>query len=106
MTLAQQATTAQHQGFRDKVEMSMFGAASDILGETQGVTTDAIHNKRHDLGVKVVRNDKGIREVFIKCVASLVGDVADPDTITDGDIDTQVAAVWNDIAGVNEADAT
>lgn len=104
MTLQQQADTAIDTAFRSRVELATVGAAVDIVGEAQGGASDALHDKRHNLGVKVLRADKGIIDVFIKAVSTQVGDVADPSTITDGSIDTQVSAVWNDVAGVKDGE--
>jgi len=82
--------------------MSTYRAANSIVGEdwqTAGYS-QAKANKRHQLGVTVLGGSKGALQSFYDSVAAQIGDVADQSSLTDGQIDTSVDSVWDDIAGV------
>lgn len=102
MTLVQQDATAQDATFRGRVQQSVYRAATQIVGEDSSATgfSDSKTAKRHVLGVTVLSGQRRVLESFFRAVATQVGDVADPATIIDGDIDTMVDSVWDDIAGV------
>jgi hypothetical protein len=101
MTLIQQADTSENADFQRRCRQSVFRAATEIVGEdpaTTGFSADKT-DKRHSLGVGVLSGSQNLA-CFYRAVATQVGDVADPSTIVDGDINTAVDAVWDDIAGV------
>ena len=98
MSLIDISNTIKDGYFVNRVEASMLKAAVAIVGEDgYGVSASKTH-KRHTLGVKVLSG--GFLIAFTKSIASQVGDVADPNTISDTSIDSATSAVWNDIAGI------
>jgi hypothetical protein len=100
MTLQQQAACAVDQGFQDRCRLAVYKGATDIVGEDTSSMSAEKASKRYLLGMKVLAGGPNILTVFYRAVATQVGDVADPATIVDGDINTAVSAVWDDIAGV------
>ena len=102
MSLQQQADVSADPLFQGRVRMSTYRAANSIVGEdwqTAGYS-QAKANKRHQLGVTVLGGSKGALQSFYDSVAAQIGDVADQSSLTDGQIDTSVDSVWDDIAGV------
>ena len=106
MTLQQIGTTASDNTFKAKVKAAVYKAAIAIIGEdpaTLNSTSQA--SKRHTLGQRVLQDHNSVLENFYYAVATQVGEVADPGTIADLDIDNAVSALWDDVAGVTYAEA-
>ena len=104
MTLQQQAACTVDQGFQNRCRQAVYKAATDIVGEdTSGMSAEKAL-KRYLLAMKVLAGGPNTQTVFCRAIATQVGDVADPATIIDGDINTAVSAVWDDIAGVKSGE--
>ena len=102
MSLQQQADVAVDPLFQGRCKSSTFRAANAIVGEDWQTLnySQAKATKRHQLGVDVLGGSQGAMQSFYSSVAAQIGDVADQSTLTDGQIDTAVDSVWDDIAGV------
>lgn len=103
MSLLQISETSANFEFRNKVHAAMFVAALQIVGEASGTMSPAMLTKRHNLGCAVLNG--GYLDSFAKALAGEIGEVADPATILDADIQSTISAVWDDIAGVTGAEA-
>lgn len=82
--------------FQKKVAIAMAKTAVAIVGEASSGNGNT-DKKRHDLGVDVLRNPDNWIDQFSRAVVTNATISA---TSTDSEIENQVIAVWNDIAGV------
>lgn len=95
--------TSQHVGFIQRVRAAVFSAALAIAGENPAgppVRSQEVVDKRHAVCLRVFADDGKTLSAFYSSVAANVGDVANPDTLSDTQIENSVSAVWDDIAGV------
>jgi len=106
MTYAQQVQAGADAVTRSRIRQAVLSAALDIVGESQGASSNLVHEKRHKLGVMLLGGNDHKVDIIVDAVLTQVGDVEPPyaDTIIDSTIDTSVAAVWNDIAGVMDGE--
>lgn len=90
-------TNANDGGLQQKVRCGMVKIAMDIVGEAVGAN-GARHEKRHNLGVLVLR-DGGLEQLerFMFACCSGGGLTA---SSTDTDINNRLSAIWDDLAGV------
>lgn len=100
MTLLDIYNTSLTADFIKQVESAMYSAAIAIVGEDGYGSSAGRTAKRHSLGVKILNGDSRALPSFVKAVASNVGDVANPSSLSDATISTSVASVFDDIAGV------
>jgi hypothetical protein len=102
VTLQQIYDTSRDQPFRQRCEGAILKAAEDIVGEDYATLLFSKEkaDKRNAVGVAVLNGNVRTLDSLIKAVAADIGEVADPATLTDGQIDTSVASVWDDVAGV------
>jgi hypothetical protein len=105
MSLEQIGTTAANGPFKAKVKAAVFKAAIAIVGENPAAYTTTRAAKRHNLGQRVLQDHASVLENFYYAVATQVGEVADPSSIADLDIDNAVSALWDDVAGVTYQEA-
>lgn len=101
MTLAQIYDASVHPTFVQQVKASVWKAAESIVGEdwqTAGYS-QAKATKRHTIGVEILRGNPQTMQSFINAVAANL-EPADPAGVSDANMDTAVASVWDDIAGV------
>jgi hypothetical protein len=101
MSLQQIYDASLHPTFVQQVKAAVWKAAEAIVGEdwqTSGYS-QAKATKRHTIGVEILRGNPQTMQSFVNAVAADV-EPADPSSVADNDIDTSVAAVWDDIAGV------
>lgn len=101
MTYTQQMAIVVDTTFRARVKQAVIKAAHAIVGEDTSSYSAAKAAKRHDLGVTILRGNDVVISSFIFSIASQVGDEDDQADISDGTLDTTVASVWDDIAGVS-----
>jgi len=102
MAYSDQLTALADETLVATIKQAIKKNATAIVGEAG---TGTIIQKRHDLGVVVLRNNMQIINAMVDTtVASLDGATALPSP-TDGEIDTAIAAVWNDHAGVMDEDS-
>jgi hypothetical protein len=102
MSLDQQSAVSNDPLFQGRCQMSTYRAANAVAGEdwvTAGYS-QAKATKRHQLAVTILGGSKGAMQSFYDSVAAQIGDVADQSSLTDGQIDTSVDSVFDDIAGV------
>ena len=102
MTLQQVYDTSVDDVFRKRVKASVLQAAESIVGEDwsgQGFSKTKA-DKRHAVGVKILNGDGNLMIAFANAVAANIGEVDDPSTLTDNQIDSAVSSIWDDIAGV------
>jgi hypothetical protein len=102
MSLDQQAAVSNDPLFQGRCQMSTYRAANAVAGEDWQTAnySQAKADKRHQLAVTILGGSKGAMQSFFDSVAAQIGDVADQSTLTDGQIDTAVDSVFDDIAGV------
>lgn len=102
MSLIQIFDTSGNATFRARVNAAMTKAAEAIVGEdwvTAGFSATKA-KKRHAIGVQTLQNGGSIITAFVNAVSADIGEVADPGSILDADIENSVSALWDDIAGV------
>lgn len=95
MAYSDQLTALDNVTLVATIKQAIMKNATLIVGEDASGTVAA---KRHTLGVKVLSGAVS-QQMVPTVVASLDGAAALPDP-SDAEIDTAIAAVWNDHAGV------
>lgn len=97
MALADQATLARDETFRQRVAVAAVIAATQIAGEArQDGDYDAYYRAREGLAVDVLSNPEGFAIRFAYAVAANPVITADSN---DGDLQYTVNSVWDDVAG-------
>src|SRR5262245_5557569 len=97
-------TNANDEGLQKRVRVSMCNAALSIVGEAlSGAGLTVKHEKRHALGVAVLA-DGGLAQLERFMFAAVAGGAITPSS-TDAQIDTRIAGIWDDLAGVLVSDA-
>ncbi len=104
MTLDQINATAATASFAQKTRAAITKAALQIVGEDPAAMSAGKATKRHDLGVAVLNNPVTMIKRFLYPLAAYIGEVADPETLTDTDVENGVSAIWDDVAGVTYAE--
>ena len=104
MSYAQQIAIVADTDFRSRVKQAVIKAAHSIVGESPSASS-AKDTKRHELGLSVLRGNDIVTNGFIYSVATQVGDEDNQVDILDASLDTTVASVWDDIAGVTYSEA-
>ena len=86
---------------QQRATLSIFAAASQIINEPL-TTLPRVDGKRHELARKVLQewNDN----LLARFINVMVGTGNLQATALDSDIDTAVAAAWNQIAGISAFD--
>ena len=99
MAYTDQATLAVDATFRDRVRVAVATAAVPIMGEAKDTYSDVKYGKRQSLAYDVLRAAASgpLLEAF---VWATVQNAAITGTSGDQDIQFQVNASWDDIAGV------
>ena len=100
-TLTELHTFATDTTYQGKVKASVIKAALNIAGEAQGVMTLIVTTKRQELASRILRSTL---DQFILTWSLAVASNINSITPTDAQIDTAVAAIWNDMAGVTGQD--
>lgn len=103
MSLDQITAARTNDTFKSRVMSAAWKAALDIVGEAATASPN-VDKKRHDFGVRILNDDSTAMTAVVSAVAANAGEVSDPTSVSDAVIDTSVASVWNDIAGVQSAD--
>lgn len=99
-----QGAIAGESTFIARLTQAVMDSALDISGETQGGSTAEEWAARQALAHQVLGN--GSANQFVRPVIANIGSGASVATdgsegqISDAEIDTAVAAVWNDVAGI------
>lgn len=103
MSYTDQAALAADAQFRDRARVALATAAVQVMGEAQASYTDTQYGKRQALAYQVLQAAAGGMwlEAF---VWATVSNAAITGVSADGDIQFQVNAVWDDIAGVRITD--
>jgi len=96
MAFAAQYTDSQLVEFRGKVHVAMAKTAVAIVGEAASANSNT-DNKRHKLGVQVLRDPAAWIEQFS---IATVSDDATNNSSTDAAVESRISAIWNDIAGI------
>lgn len=100
MAYSDDFTAANDGALRQKVWMAMHSAALAIVGETPS-SNNKRDEKRHQLGVSVLNADFSLDQALLdRFMFAAVANGSLTTSSTDGAIDTRVAAIWNDLAGV------
>jgi hypothetical protein len=98
MGFTEQAALATDTTFRDRVRVALVTAGVQIMGEEKGPFSDAEYGKRQALAFQVLTSaGGGMLEAF---VWATVQNASITDASLDADIQSQVSAAWNDLAGV------
>jgi hypothetical protein len=99
VTYTDQATLAADQTFRDRVRVALATAATQVMGEAQNAYSDEHWGKRQGLAYEVLRAAASGMwlEAFVWGTVANAGITAQS---TDDNIQFQVNAVWDDLAGV------
>lgn len=116
---ADQQAMTQDANFRNVVKIAMAKVASQIQGESMGGMTDAQWRKRAALATNVLSaivdpagNIKTGLDIWLESFAyvtaqnATIGDTVIPWAGLDSDIEFQVTAIWDDVAGVTGVDLT
>ena len=87
---------------QQRVRVAMVNTATLIAGEapSSGFARD---EKRHALAVSVL-SDGGLKDLERFMFAAVAGGAVTPAS-SDAQIDTRLASIWNDLAGVNGREA-
>lgn len=103
MAYTDQATLAIDATFRDRVRVALATGAVQIMGEAQDARSDAEYGKRQDLAHQVLTSAASgvLLDAF---VWATVTNAAITGASNDGDIQFQINAVWDDVAGVRDND--
>jgi hypothetical protein len=98
-----QATLADDTTFRARVRVALATAAVQVMGEAPDGKSDATLGKRQALAYEVLRSAAAgtLLEAF---VWGTVQNAGITDASGDQDIQFQVNAVWDDLAGVRVSD--
>lgn len=104
MALIDQYQMSQDAVFKQKVRMAMIKAALDIVGESQSSMSISEWRKRHNLGVAILNDPSAYIDRFAEAAATntTIAAETDGDSVTDNDIETQIAGQFGDIAGVGQ----
>lgn len=99
MGYTEQAALAADQTFRDRLRVAVSVAAVQVMGEDKATYSDVQYGKRQALAFDVLRAAGGGQwlEAF---VWATVQNAAITASSLDSDIQFQVNATWDDIAGV------
>lgn len=106
MSLLQIYNASVNITFINQAKAAVWDAALSIVGEdwqTAGFS-EAKHVKRHAIGVEVLRGNQQTMQSFINAVAANL-EPTDPTSVLDANMNTAVASVWDDIAGVTYEEA-
>ena len=110
MTFSQRIAVAADANVRARIIAAFKNAATMIIGEDTSSMSSGKAGKRHDLGFRVLNNHVDVDAlVAAVCTQAAVGDLDGPydDTNpTDTDITNAITAVWDDLAGVTNAEAS
>jgi hypothetical protein len=101
VSYTEQAALATDVSFQNRVRVAMITAAVDVMGESKGVMTDSVYNKRQSFAYQVLSNSGGFLDRFAWAV---VANVAITGASVDGDIQFTVNSLWNDLSGVTITD--
>lgn len=88
---------ANDEGLQQKVRIAAVSAALSIAGET--ITGSGDVNRKRAALAQLVLADGGIGQLERFMFASVAGGAITTSS-TDAEIDTRVASIWNDLAGV------
>lgn len=89
---------ANDDGLQQKVRAAMCAAALNIIGEAPSSNVNK-QMKRHALGEKVLA-DGGLAQLERFMFAACSGSGAITPASNDAAIDTRLASIWDDLAGV------
>ena len=101
-TFTDSFTASNDSIFRGKITACIAKVASTIAGEAKGVNTEIQWRKRGELAADVLRNPSGWLDQF--AIATPATNATIDTSSTDGDIEFQVTAIWDDMAGVTGED--
>ena len=88
--------------FRARLKMALIAAAIAIQGEA--TTAKTVKDEKRGALADVVLNSMGEELLTRFALAAVVGGALTTAS-TDGQIDTRVAAIWNDMAGVRGSES-
>jgi len=100
MSLLQIGDTEVDAEFRKRVRAQVYKSANAFVGEDPASSSQEQVDKRHLVCQRVFRNDEALLVSFYAAVAADIGEVDDPSTITDVQIETSVNGLWDGISGV------
>lgn len=89
--------------FKTRLDQSLNKAALDISGEDQNASTTEEWAARQALAHQVLRGTNAVGYFSQPVLANIGAGASSASTeseITDAELDTAVAAVWNDVAGI------
>lgn len=98
------ADLANADSFRTRVKMAAVRVAGTVLGEDIAELGQMQAMKRLDLAQRVLRDPDAVLGSFIYPVVANPQIAAVGLEATDGDLEFQVATVWDAVAGVSIAD--
>lgn len=95
---------AQAASFRHRILAALVNRAGITITEPLGDMTPVHHDKRRGLAVETLNNPEGVVGRFVWPVLAnptIAGKGLDA---TDGELDYQIAQVWDSLSGVTTAD--
>jgi hypothetical protein len=98
-----QGAISGHSTFKTRLRAAVASAALAISGEAKGGSTDAEWAARQALAHRMLGGGQAVA-AFSAPVLANIGPTASTATtqeeISDGELDTAVSSVWNDVAGI------
>lgn len=98
-------------GFVNRVTAAIVAAAINVSGEAVTSGKEVKYAKRQQLADRVLANPRGETDRFawgVACNATIsqtIDSNGTSDAVPDGDIEFTVASLWDDFAGVTNAEA-
>lgn len=106
MSYLNTADLAKAASFRARLVSGIVTEAGNVLNESQGTRSNAWEEKRVQLANNVLTDPENKAYAFVWPVLSNVYIAQAGLDAADADIATQIAAMWDTVAGVSTADKT